>query len=455
MFRILLIALVLSLASFGQQSTEAVALEAKQALSKGDFDRAAALYRKLCAEMPDVAGLRLNLGIALYSARHLDAAAVELRKARQLDPALTPAALFLGLTLARAGRSAEAIEPLEVALRAEPNNRTILLETADAYLTTNQPAVGAKRFRRLTEIDPRNPTAWRGLGLASAALARDSFAKLPQDSAASLVLLARARLDEQKTATAFGLLRRAIAKDSVIPGAHGLLAEVYRQTNHADWAAVEDARERAITRRPEGLYAEAVDASAESLRAFSRLTELPESAELHETEADAARLRGAYTEAVEALRKASRLKPGDPRLERELARSLWLAADYANAMPLLEKYGLDFERGYALLQSGNAAEAVAPLERASRKDKRPEVMAALGKAYMAVSQPARAIDALKAGLTSDSDGSVHFQLARAYQRAGRTQEARAMDAESQKLRTAFEERRSRIAQESEIGPPQS
>src|SRR5436190_18666803 len=69
-------------------------------------------------------------------------------------------------------------------------------------------------------------------------------------------------------------------------------------------------------RPPEGLYAEALTASAKSLDALRRLTALPESPELHEVEADAARFRGAFSESVAALLKAVALRPGDRRLEK-------------------------------------------------------------------------------------------------------------------------------------------
>ena len=154
-----------------------------------------------------------------------------------------------------------------------------------------------------------------------------------------------------------------------------------------------------------------------------------------------------------ALRKAMALRPGDRRLERELARSLWLARDYDAAFPLLAKHGLDYERGFALLETGKAEEARPLLERAARASKRTETLAALGRVYLETGQPAQAVEPLKAALATDEDGSLHFQLARAYQRSGRAAEARAMDAESARLREAAARRRESAARETEVTGP--
>ena len=115
---------------------------------------------------------------------------------------------------------------------------------------------------------------------------------------------------------------------------------------------------------------------------------------------------------------------------------------------------MDFELGFALLETGKAAGAIPLLERAARGSRlSAEVNAALGRAYLAAGEPAKAIAPLKAALDSDQDGSLHFQLARAYQRSGQTALAQAMDRESQALRRQKDARGERMSQEREITPP--
>ena len=162
-----------------------------------------------------------------------------------------------------------------------------------------------------------------------------------------------------------------------------------------------------------------------ALRALARLEALGPSAALYETQAEAARARGAYPEAVAALRKAVAKQPGQARYEKLLARALFLNKNYEEALPLLTKYKLRAELGEALLETGKAAEAIPYLASSP---------AALGRAYLATDQPAKAIAPLRSALASDSDGSIHFQLARALQRTGATAQAQEMDRLSQQIR---------------------
>lgn len=101
---------------------------------------------------------------------------------------------------------------------------------------------------------------------------------------------------------------------------------------------------------------------------------------------------------------------------------------------------MSYETGAALLETGKAAEAVPHLA----KVRTPEAQAALGRAYLALDQPAKAVPALRAGLAADRDGSVHFQLARALQRTGAAAQAQEMDRISQQLRRAQAEQQDAV-----------
>ena len=431
----------------------ALAKQARAALASRQFDRAATLYRELCRLLPSEPGMRLNLGIALYSGGRYSEAAEELEALVKSNPAIEPAYLFLGLSRLETGKPAEAVAPLLRAVAAEPRNAFALLALGDAYLPSGNPHAAVDAFTRAAALDPKDPKAWRGLSLSWSAVSQSEFEKLPADSAPQFVLLARSRLAQNEPRAAFGLLKLAIEKDPALPGVHAALAEVYRMTEHPEWADSEDARESVIRRAPEGPYAEALTASAKSLDALSRLAALPESAELHEVEADAARLRGAFSESVAALRKAVALRPNDRRLERRLAQSLWLNRDFEAATPLLRKYGMDFELGYALLETGKGGDAIALLERGAHNPKlAAEASAALGRAYLEAGNPAKAIAPLRAGLASDHDGSVHFQLSRAYQRTGQAALANQMLQRSTEMRTQDDALRERIRNQQITAP---
>jgi thioredoxin-like negative regulator of GroEL len=67
----------------------------------------------------------------------------------------------------------------------------------------------------------------------------------------------------------------------------------------------------------------------------------------------------------------------------------------------------------------------------------------------------QAIPHLKAVLDADDDGSVHAQLARAYQMTGETEQAREMLEKSEEIRKAAETRRRDRDEQLEITPPRS
>src|ERR1051325_3788833 len=91
---------------------EAMAQQARAALASHQYDRAAALYRDLCRLLPSEPGMRLNLGIALYSGGHYSEAIAEMEPLLKQSPSIEPAYLFLGLSLFQTGKAAEAVAPL-------------------------------------------------------------------------------------------------------------------------------------------------------------------------------------------------------------------------------------------------------------------------------------------------------------------------------------------------------
>lgn len=422
----LLLALLTMTALAQPADPAALAREARQQLAARNYPRAAELYRKLIAQVPNVAGLRLNLGLALFQAGDHRAAAGELQTALKMESGLTAASILLGVCYAKLGEPALAIPPLERAVKAQPENALVLLELADANYATGRLAPAIEYFRQLAKLQPANPLAWRGLGLSLSEHSQALFQKLPPQSAEALTLLGRSKLEQQEPKAAFQLLRQAIARDPSFGPAHGYLAELYRRNGRADWAAVAQAKAGPGS----GIYAEVVALSEQALEALGKLEALGPTAELLETQAEAARARGAYPEAVEALRKALAVKAGNAVLERSFARALFLNRNYEEAIPLLTKYKMSYELGAALVESGRAAEAIPHL----LAIRTAAAQAQLGRAYLETDQPAKAIGPLRAGLVTDTDGSLHFQLARALQRTGAAAQAREMDRMSQEIR---------------------
>src|SRR5437870_3263743 len=111
----------------------AVAKQARAALASRQYDRAAALYRELCRLLPSEPGMRLNLGISLYSGGRYTEAVTELESLLKHDPSIEPAYLFLGLSRLGAGKAAAAVAPLSRAVEAEPRNVVALLALGDVH----------------------------------------------------------------------------------------------------------------------------------------------------------------------------------------------------------------------------------------------------------------------------------------------------------------------------------
>ena len=128
------------------------------------------------------------------------------------------------------------------------------------------------------------------------------------------------------------------------------------------------------------------------------------------------------------LERFQRTDPSDARWPAMLGRLLTDEQEYDRALPLLER----------ALTLPNPPDSVP---------------ADLGRAYLALGQPADAVEHLQAAVRRDADGSIHYQLAQAYQRLGMRDEAR-------KALTQYRALESRSRQEAaasaalEITPPE-
>ncbi len=214
---------------------------------------------------------------------------------------------------------------------------------------------------------------------------------------------------------------------------------MYRKTGHSDWAAAEDAKERALPQAdcklhpaecqfagghdlqiltqprrgavsPEALYWRAKAANELAMQAFFRLGQLPPSVELHQLRAEIARDQGQHLR-IRARSGGTRSPslPGNPRLRRELASLLFLAQDYqaalAEAAPLLQNEPkspeLNFIAGDSLLRSEEPEKALPYLEAALADD--PGMLAAdasLGLALSRLGKNAEAIPHLEKALAA-------------------------------------------------------
>jgi tetratricopeptide (TPR) repeat protein len=479
-------------AASGQtQALAEKAQHAKELMAAGRAGEAVPIYRELLQSVPDNPGLMLNLGLALDLSGDKRGAIKQYEAVLKADPEAFPALLLMGTAYLDLGQPENAIGPLQKAAKLQPGNFQAQAVLAEAALDLDRFTEAAQSYLRLTAQAPSDAKLWYGLGVSYEGLAQKSFDALSDAAPGSaywLDLVAESRLETKQTFAAFYFYRQALERMPTLRGAHAAIAEIYSQTGHADWAAKEQAKEAALpppdcaiqklecafragdfegilgasTTSPEALYWKTRACNRLALNAYSHLAKLPPSAEIYELQARINSKRRQYAEAAKELREALKLAPGNPNLKRELAIALYQSGSPQEAQKLFqellplnpESVSLNYFLGDALLNSQKPQEAIVYLEKAV--DLRAQFLPAqksLGLAYLQLGQAEKAIPHLRAALPADDDGSLHYQLGRAYQAHGERELARAMFKEYQETQQKNQQENKAIEKDVAITPP--
>lgn len=139
--------------------TDDVFVEAMERESQGDFERAAALYRRLLLEEGPDADACFNLGNVLYASGETRAAAERFRQAAELDPDRADAWLNLGNVLAENGEAEEAAEAYRLAAESDPGYADARAELADILDRVGESASAQGHWRAYLELEPQGPWA--------------------------------------------------------------------------------------------------------------------------------------------------------------------------------------------------------------------------------------------------------------------------------------------------------
>jgi tetratricopeptide (TPR) repeat protein len=463
-------------------------------MSAGRYEEAIPIYQRLVKADPANPGWLLNLGLAQHAAGRDREAIVSLESFLKSQPDALPALISLGAARMAVNQPAEAIAPLRKAVAAKPDDTETRGLLASALLEAKHLDEAAAEYRKLTAALANDPRAWYGLGMvyqATAAAAFDQLQKADATSPYVAALVAETRVQRRQFRSGFFFYSEAAKQLPNLHGIHAALADVYRKTGHSDWAGEEDAKERALPppdckqhpvecefaaghdlqiltaphRGPlpaESLYWRAKAANELAMQSLFRLGQLPPSAELHQLRAEIARGQGQHMEAAREWREALALLPNDPRIRQELAASLLMAQDYTAALAESEamlKAGarsaeLNFIAGDSLLRMEDPEKAVAYLKSALALD--PKLLAAdasLGLALARLGKHAEAVPHLEKALELDDDGSLYYQLARAYQALGQREKSATAMAKYQEILKRTQEQKEQVAQEAQIGPP--
>jgi tetratricopeptide (TPR) repeat protein len=167
--------------------------------------------------------------------------------------------------------------------------------------------------------------------------------------------------------------------------------------------------------------------------AYNRLEQLPPSPESFIHAAELGDKSSEWVEAAKQWRKAMALAPDDDRVQAGLAWALFRARDYVSALQVIEsmrKDGLDsavlnFLSGGCWLNLEQPEKSIPYLEKAIAADSHfLPAQAALGQALLRTGKAPEAIPHLRTALSVDEDGTIHFQLYRAYTITGQAEAAK-------------------------------
>ena len=142
------------------------------AMQAGRHADAVEIFREGIAETPDDAGLRQQLGSALFAAGDADGAAEQLEAAIRLDPTQARAHAGLGTLANMAGRRTEALRHFTAAVEHEPDYLEARLGLVDAYRAAGRPEDALAELDRAVEIAPGFADVWLARGLLLVQLGR-------------------------------------------------------------------------------------------------------------------------------------------------------------------------------------------------------------------------------------------------------------------------------------------
>ena len=213
---------------------------AKELMAAGQYEQAIPIYQKLVQGLPGNTGLVLNLALAEHMAGRDRESIPHFEAVLKAQPNLVPALSALAQARLALNEPRAAVAPLEKVVALDPKNRDARGMLAGALLDSARFDQAAGHFRELTASSADDPRAWYGLGMSYQGLAGAAFDRLQKadpTSAYVSALVADTRVQRRQYRSAFFFYREALKQLPNLHGIHAALAEVYRKTGHADWAA--------------------------------------------------------------------------------------------------------------------------------------------------------------------------------------------------------------------------
>src|SRR5436305_3648095 len=304
------------------------AQQAQRAMESGNYAEAVTLYSRLAAAYPDNLDVKRNLALAFHSAGKYRDALMCFETILRTNPDDKAALLFSGIELSSLHEPGKAISNLNRFIGQDASTPAAFLARGRTYLSLGKLDSAIQDFSKATALDPANAKPWEGLGKVYLLAAQAAFEKIEaQDkfSAEWYGLLARSYLSGQDYKSAYHFFREAESRDSRLPGVHSGLADVYRQTNHSEWATIESSKEGqssyGASTELRKQYVAALDFQQRATEALASLARQPDTPEYHALLGLAYRLQHRDIDSVDEFRRALALSPDSSALKLNVSGS--------------------------------------------------------------------------------------------------------------------------------------
>jgi tetratricopeptide (TPR) repeat protein len=206
--------------------------QAQAAQQQGDYRTAADYYEEIVKLRPDVAEAWANLGLMHQFLEEYPQADHNFQVALRKNPRLSVPNLFLGLNRLRARQPAIALRYLKVAESLTPKDEQAAMGLARAYQASHDDTGASRWFSRATEINPGDPDAWYGLGIAYLSLqdaAVVQLVKLGRNGPYARSLVADAFVVQGRIMDALNIYNKLLASPTQPPCLLAALGFAYAQ----------------------------------------------------------------------------------------------------------------------------------------------------------------------------------------------------------------------------------
>ena len=212
----------------------------------GDFEEAAAAYRRFLDAHPANVEARSNLGVVLMRLGRYEEAIAAYQTALSIDSWNPTVRLNLGLAYYKSDQLADAVQTFKRVLPAQPDNLQARYLAADCQLRLGRPSEAISLLTPLEASRADDPTLSYLLGMAYLSAKEIEKGQLlidrilrHGDSAQARVMMGVAKRGAGDLKGAAEDLKVAVGLDPDLPGVHGLYALALLESGNPDLARPE------------------------------------------------------------------------------------------------------------------------------------------------------------------------------------------------------------------------